>query len=220
MAVGTDDTRDVPEHDFFGMKTDANMMRRWGRRVGGVNVVELDDLTMFLGLTPERKLLMLALLLVLKDRASALEFEPGPFDARQTEAFVGEVGLKMFYVVDGERIELIPPPPSFKDRLTQEIQQIASLSTWRRRVADRFRRIADGIDGQIPMPRQGHVCLKCGEFQVETELLEYRTEHGPHLILNLAPQPDSLSERAQAVIMSIISSRKEQCGGPEREASL
>jgi len=203
---------DLPE-EFVDLVTAPGTTRRWARRVGGVNRVELDDLTLFRGLSPERRLLMMALLLALKDRASALDFEPGPFDDRQCEpleghASVGEVGLKMSYVVDGERIELVPPPPYFKDLLIREIRHLAALSGWRRRVGNVFRRVADAIDGQATMPHQGHARLSCGGFAVDVEVLEYITEHGARLILNLAPQPALLAGRAQEVMKALFEIRE------------
>jgi hypothetical protein len=200
---------EMPDDALIEMVTAPGTTRRWVRRVDGVNLIELDDLTLFRDLVPERRLMTLVLLLALKDRASAVDFEPGPFDSRQSEAFVGQVGLKLFYVVNDERLELVPPPAEYKEILTREILHLAGLGTWRRRVADIFRRLADAVDGQIPMPHQGHARLKCGEFQVDVEVLEYRTDHGPRLILNLSPQPDSLSERAEAVLKAIFDLRSE-----------
>lgn len=202
-----------PPDDLVDVVTAPATTRRWVRHVGGVNRVDLDDLNLFRELAPEQRLLMLVLLLALKDRASALDFEPGPFDAPQDEgsgdrAGVAEIGLRVFYVVDNQRIELVPPPPSCKKMLIREIRNIAGLSGWRRRVADIFRRIADAIDGQTPMPHQGQVQLKCGDFQVAVEVLEYGTQHGARLILNLAPQPSPLAERAQAIMKAMFELRK------------
>ncbi len=57
-----------------------------------------------------QKLLVMVFLLVLRDRATALRFEPWRFDESECEEGDERVGFRMIYKVDGEEHELVPPP--------------------------------------------------------------------------------------------------------------
>lgn len=172
-------------------------------RVSSVSQIELDNPDLIRKMPTERRLLMMVFLLALKDCATTLDFMPGPFTSEESEDFVGQIGLKVFYEVNGEYIALVPPPPSWKKFVTRELQRIAGLSTWRRIVGDVLRRICNVIDPQALTAHQGLIRLKCGECQIDVEVMEYHTNHGARLVLNLGSQPGSLSSQAQAVIKSI-----------------
>lgn len=118
-----------PELDeALGREVAASMIREGGRAPlarwsNGVNVIDFSDvLALCSRIGPHRRLILLLLLLAIKDRASELRFEP----------CLSEDGgrmLRLYYEVDGELLELVPPPAGFLDYMLSEIKTVAGFHT-------------------------------------------------------------------------------------------
>jgi hypothetical protein len=85
-------------------------------------------------ISPTRRLLVSQWLLALKDRATSICFTYGP----------GLSTLK--YEVDGQWLDLEPPPGSFGPLLGREVRSWINPSFFRRTLADQFRRLATRFD--------------------------------------------------------------------------
>ena len=113
------------------------------KRMNGVSVIDFSDvLPLYSSVPPHRKVLLLLFLLALKDRASEVRFEHW---ATEPDGY----RLSLYYEVDGQTHELVPPPEHLADAIIQEIKAIAGFYPMRRRFADLIRRLVGG-----PMPGQ------------------------------------------------------------------
>ncbi len=169
--------------------------RNWpplARRVGALWAVDLVRIDSFRDTPPHRRVLLLLLLLALKDRATELQFEPW----RSEEAGPVEMGLRMFYEVDGQILELVPPPACLAGPLFRDLKDVAGLNSPRHRAADLLRRLAGWIDGQAPPPRLGRFGLNHSGGKSDVEVIIYNSELGERYFLKLPSTPESVSEAA------------------------
>src|SRR4051812_8170949 len=145
------------------------------RRIDGLAVVDLAPIPVYGGLPPHRKLLVMVLLLVVKDRASELHFEPyRPEDRNHDSAPL----LRMLYKVDGELLELVPPPEEVWHHIRRDLEEIAGLTAPRRQIANRLRRLASRIEGEPPPSRHGRFLLGIGDETLEVELAVWPSYRG------------------------------------------
>jgi hypothetical protein len=169
--------------------------RHWpplARRAGTLWAIDLVRIDSFRDTPPHRRVLLLLLLLALKDRATELHFEPW----RSEEAGSVEIGLKIFYEVDGRLYELVPPPAFLASPLFRDLKDVAGLNSPRRRAADLLRRLAGWIDGQAPPPRLGRFGLNHSSGNSDVEVIVYDSELGERYFLKLPSTPETVSEAA------------------------
>jgi hypothetical protein len=192
--VGSDDEDrldDLTEHEFELLAR----RRKWprlARRVGGVNIVELNaiDSIRYRETPPHRKVFLLVLLLALKDRATEVHFEPW----RSEEADGGETGLRMFYKVDGQLLELVPPPACLAGPLFRDLKDLSGLNAPRYLIGDLLRRLAGWIDGQPRPPLRGQFRLSLSHGHADTEVMVYDSELGERYFLKLSPTPEAATD--------------------------
>jgi len=162
------------------------------RRAGQLWAVDLVRIDSFPDAPPHRKVLLLVFLLALKDRATEIHFEPW----RSEEAGAVEMGLRMFYEVDGRLHELAHPPPCLAGSLFRDLKDVAGLNSPRRRAAALLHRLAGWIDGQTPPPRRGQFGLNHSGGNSDVEVIVYDSELGERYFLKLPPTPETVSEAA------------------------
>lgn len=194
--------------------------RRWpplSRRVEGVEVIDLVAVAPLRELPAEHRVLLLVLGLAVKDRASEVRFVP----CRRGGEDDSDASLEMCYAVDGEFIELVPPPWDAWIVMWRELERIAGLRTRRRWIADRLRRLADRIDGQKPLPRLGHFRLAIGDESLDVKVTAYPYDPGEYVILELSPASERASHRAWWEMNRVMDERQERAGpdGPPPETS-
>ncbi len=182
-------------------RMEASMLtpKRWPplvHRINGVNVMDLVGVGSHPDLPAHRKVWLLVLLLVVKDGATAIRFEPWRFEAEESSNRVEELGFRMLYEVNGQEHDLVPPPHWLKAHLAREIEAVADLSRPRRRIADLLRRLASWIDGEGKMPRQGSFRIKLHEILIDVEVLAYASEIGERYYLRLAHRSDTATKIA------------------------
>jgi hypothetical protein len=184
-------------------------------RLRGISIVELIDIDSFPDTPPHRKVLLLVLLLALKDHATEFHFEPW----RSEEPDDGEMGLRMFYKVDGQLLELVPPPACLASPLFRDLEDVSGLNTPRRRIADLLRRLASMIDGEPRPPRRGQFRLGHASGNSDVEVMAHDSELGERYFLKLSPTPERTWEaetnelKRLFRIMSERRSRKAQSSG-------
>lgn len=143
----------------------------------------------------QRLILLMVFLLIVKDRASGMRFEPWEFPEEACEEGDARVGFRMFYEVDGTEYELVPPPRSMMRPMARELEALAGLTRPRSRVANALRRLASRIDGQEPAPRRGGFRMRIKEAYVDVVVSVYSSDLGHRYFLELTPE----SERASII---------------------
>jgi len=168
------------------------------RAVEGVNVIDL-SVVPFPSIVPaHRRVLIMVLQLAVKDRASEIRFEPYRSDE-------GDLGVGLLYQVDGQLLELVPPPYWVAAPMMSDIEDAAGFCTLRRRVADLFRRLARRIDGQSPNWESGRFRLRVGENHLDAQLWAYPSELGKRLFIHLPPISPEVSDEAWRHLKTMIS---------------
>jgi hypothetical protein len=87
--------------------------RKWpslSRRAAGCNVVDLVGVDPPKDLPGHHVILRRLLLFAVKDRATEVRFEPWRFVGDECVGVESELGIRLFYEVAGELVELVPPP--------------------------------------------------------------------------------------------------------------
>jgi hypothetical protein len=164
------------------------------KRSSGVKVVDLDEaMTSYRSMPPHRRVVYLILLLSIKDGARELRFEP---DVTQDQ----EPTLRMLYEVNGELIELVPPPYCLADAIRWELRSIAGFHSTRRRLAALLRRVATRLDGQAEVWPRSRFQARAGGEAVEIGVAIYPSEIGDRVFLELPDCSESLQSRAQAIM--------------------
>jgi hypothetical protein len=79
--------------------------------------------------------------------------------------------------------------------MLRELEGLAGLTTPRRRLAARLRRLASQIEGSPSPPRSGRLHLAIGHETLETRLDEWQSDRGDRFFLNL---PEISEEAAMA----------------------
>jgi hypothetical protein len=168
------------------------------KRMNGVNVIDFSNvLPLYSSVPPHRKLLLLLLLLALKDRATEVRLEPW---VTEPEGY----GLRLFYEVDEQIHELVPPPQHLADEITREIKAVAGFYSMRRRLADLLRRLASMLDAQKEQSSQSTFQMVGGDDKIDISAQVYSSEIGDRVFLRLSNCPASLSERAQHAMKEIF----------------
>jgi len=191
-----------PEFDVDRERELMDKPRNWpsvARYVGGLWVVYLIDIDDFPEIRPHRRMILLALLVAVKDRAQEVHFEPWRF-----EADAAEVGVRMLYQVDGQLAEMVPAPACLAAPLFRDLKDIAGLNAPRRRVADLLRRLADWIDGRTRTPRRGRFRLNLSGENADVEVLVYESKLGERYFLNLPPIAEAVSAAAEREMARLL----------------
>ena len=175
--------------------------RKWpqlAHRIGGVNVIDLAKVQSLGDLPATHQTVLLALLLAVKDRATELRFEPWRYEGEDGNQGQEQPSVRLFYEVDGQLHELVPPPTLLAPFLFREIGTIAGLNTLRGRLANLLRRLASRIDRQILPPRQSGFRLYVIPYATDIEVLFCPSAWGDRLFLRLPVMPADLAEIAGA----------------------
>lgn len=168
---------------------------------GGQPVMDFTDFPeLYTGMTPVGRLVAMVLLLALKDQAREVRFEPSVDET-------GTRGLRLFYEVQGEVHELVPPPAAIATEVLDEVQKASGLQTPRRRWAERLRRLADRLDPQVETTRLGRFRIVGGHLSHEVTVRAYPSPIGPRLFLTLGEVPSPLAEQSAALLRQQLAQR-------------
>jgi hypothetical protein len=140
-----------------------------------------------------RLILLMVFLLLVKDRASGMRFEPSEFPEDECAEGDERVGFRMFYEVDGTEYELVPPPRSMMRPMALELEALAGLTRPRTLLANALRRLASKIDGQESMPRRGGFRIRIKETYVDVIVWVYSSDLGDRYFLQLKPESELAS---------------------------
>jgi hypothetical protein len=172
------------------------------KKIDGENTIYFSDITVIYdSMPPHRRVLLLVLLLALKDKASEMRFEPW---ATESEGRA----LRMFYEVEGQLHELVPPPQHLADTILHEVKAVAGFYSMRRRLADWLRRLASKLDSQTQQTSQSRFRMKAGEEFVEISSTVYGSPTGDRIFLGIPSCSSSLSQKAQEALKAIFDKRK------------
>jgi type IV pilus assembly protein PilB len=164
------------------------------KRSNGVNIIDFSDVSsLYPRLIPLRRLLLLVLLLAIKDRASEVRFEPSNSEDE------GRI-LRLFFQVDGELHELVPPPAHLTEEIPHELKTIAGYDTIRRRFANLLRNLARKLDGESIDWAQSSFRMQVGEDGVDVVTSVHSSELGDRIFLGIPDGSESFRERAQVAI--------------------
>lgn len=155
----------------------------------------------FRELPAHRKMLILILLLALKDWATGLRFEPYPVE--DGEGCSG-LALRLQCEVNGTFLDLVPPPHSAWLSILKDLKEMAGLSTSRRLIGDRLRRLASRIGGRPVPPRQGRFHMSLGEAMLDAELIAWPSDLGDRVVLKLPAGSKAISDSADAEMRRVI----------------
>ena len=201
--VSRDDEIDDDVHDDVMGKSYDLMSSPWKwsaitERVDNTNIIDLEKLAFLANLHAHRRILLMLISFSLRDRASELRFELWRYTKQQSEeANHSEgLGLRLFYEVDGEVRELVPPPNDFRLPIARDIEAAVDLNRTRRRIADGLRALACRIDGQERPPREGQFQLRLGELRIDVVVLAYASALGERYFLHFQSTSDQVSESA------------------------
>jgi len=137
------------------------------------------------------------LLLSIKDGTREVRFEP---DVTQYQ----EPTLRLLYEVNGELIDLVPPPSCLADSIRWELRSIAGFHSIRRRLAALLRRIATGLDGQGVVWPHARFQARAGDEAVEIGVAIYPSAIGDRVFLELPGCSESLQSRAQTIMRKLF----------------
>ena len=147
-------------------------------------------------LPAHRKVLVMVFLLVIRDHASKLRFEPWRFEKGQDDEGGEGLGFRMFYEVDGREYELVSPPRWLSRSMAREIESLGDLSRPLSRVAAVLRRVACRLDRQELPTRQGQFRVRLGEVELEVLVWVYASALGDRYFLTFASRSDAASAAA------------------------
>ena len=173
--------------------------RKWTpifHREGAINVMHLVDVASFPNLPWHRKSLLTIFLLVVRDRGTEIRFEPRRFEKEECLNQADPLGFRMIYVVAGHDYELVPPPQCLSRPIAHEIEAVADLNGMRHRVADGLRRLANRIDRQERMPRQGRFRIRLSAIDLDVQVKVYPSELGERYVVRFASPSDFASAAA------------------------
>lgn len=151
------------------------------RAVAGVRAVDLEAMAFAPGAPAQYKILALVFLLAIKDRASEVLFEP----VEAGEGGEGEPMNRMLYRVDGELLELVPPPDHLAAPLRRAVERAAGFQTARRRAANLLRRLAGRLDGQPAGWESGRLRLRAASLVLDATLWVHPCGRGRRLSVHL-----------------------------------
>ncbi|WP_406699517.1 hypothetical protein V5E97_11695 [Singulisphaera sp. Ch08] len=164
------------------------------RDVDGTSVIDIIGNSNYQKLYGHLKLIYLVLMSTVKDRGTAIQFEP----------YHGESGgksgtfLRMFTEIDGKLWELDPPPPWPVWRsMVREFEAMTSLASFRHRLAAWIHRLASQIDGQPRPRREGRFLLRADDETIAVKLVAWPSDQGERIFLTLDPISATLSERVR-----------------------
>jgi hypothetical protein len=168
------------------------------KRMNGVNVIDFSDvLPLYSNVPPHRKALLLLFLLALKDHATEVRFEHW---ATEPDGY----RLSLYYEVDGQIHELVPPPEHLAETIIREIKAVAGFGSTRRRFADLLRRLASTLGTQPGQLSLATFQIVGGNDKIDISAQAYSSEMGERVVQRLANCPMSLSERAQHAFREIF----------------
>ena len=155
----------------------------------GRRTIDLSEPGFSPDLPPHRIVLLLAIRLALKDRATEVHFEPWNFE--------DEAGFRMLYLVNGDLEELVPPPPILTIPLLRDLESAAGLRSPRMRLGEKLRRLASRIDGQGLGPRQGtfHLVVDDDRIDVHASFWPVEEPGGSRVFLKFDPIPEAAAGR-------------------------
>ena len=123
-----DDSVDLSEAELKHWEHLMTTPRRWlplFRRLGGVDIIEMRFSDFQPDIPPHRRILIWVLQLALKDRATEVHFEPWLIQCEgETES---RPGMRMFYKVNDQLEELVPPPDMLAAALSRDIEAVAGF---------------------------------------------------------------------------------------------
>jgi hypothetical protein len=156
-------------------------------------------------------------LLVVKDRGSALRFEPHRFPEEECGEDDDRVGFRMLYEVDGTEYELVPPPHCLMDLISLDLEALAGLDQPKALIANALRRLASKIDGEAPVPREGGFVARLGEIDLNIEVCVFSTELGESYHLQFPLVSEQASDVAQQELVGVCEPSEDRLDSGSRE---
>ena len=159
------------------------------RAVDGVRALDLEAMAFAPDLPAHHKMLGMILLLAIKDRASEVHFEPAEAEA------AGGAGPtnRLLYMVDGELLDLVPPPDGIAAPLRRAVERAAGFRTAGRRAANLLRRLANRVDGQPAGWESGRLRLRVASLTLDATLWAHPCGRDKRLLIHLPPITADLS---------------------------
>jgi hypothetical protein len=178
--------------------------------VGGWNVVELSGFASDPMAAAVHRLLVMVLLIVLRDHATALTFEPHEFDEDDGLGSEDKIGFRMCYEVEGQAYDLVRPPRHLRRFIAREIEHVAGMRSLPGRLAHRLDRLANWLQGFESAPRWGRFRIALDDVTSDVEVWSWRVALGDVYQLRFRPVTKELSDRADGELRTIMRLRGER----------
>jgi hypothetical protein len=166
------------------------------RRVKGGNVLQLVGVGSPSNSSSTEMFMVHVLLLVMRDKATRLYFEPWEFKEAEAVEGYDKVGLRMLYEIQGEQLQLEPPPPWCRPWIARQIESVARLKAISSRLAHRLRRLANWLQGRGPAPRWGRFRVAVGEVHYQVDVWSWRVALGDSYDFQFEAVTEEVSEVA------------------------
>ena len=166
-------------------------------RVGGCHLVDVSETGHFPTLSPHRKVLLLLLLLSLKDRATELRFE-----GQETD--LGEPGVRLSYVVNGEVYDLVPPPFEIAIEVIQEIKELAGLPVQRWPRSGFLRAVADWIASRSRRPAYGGFRVGAGDQVSEITVMIQPSTRRDRALMQISRVDPAVARIAEGTLRGLM----------------
>jgi hypothetical protein len=174
-------------------------------RVKGENVVQLVGFASQTEALPIHRLLVMVLLIVLRDHATTLTFEPQECEEKDGQEADKVVGFRMLYEVEGQSYDLVPPPPHLRRAIAREIESVTGMRSLSGRLAHGLCRLANKIQGFDPAPRWGQFRVALGDIiSHKAEVWSWRVALGDIYQVRFTPVTKEISDGADQELRTLL----------------